>query len=63
MTRVGAEQHGVSHRRRRHAGDYPDGECILRSGRRAKLPPRGGEWIAVAITVALIAIALLAKAF
>lgn len=58
-TRRSAERHGAGHRRKAHFGDHPIGERIVRVPYRG---PRGSEWRVIAITAALIAIALIVKA-
>jgi hypothetical protein len=58
--RAGAEGHGVRHRRRRHDGDYPVGECIQRIAwispfaRAAAWRPSRGDAVAAAVAGLLV---------
>ncbi|MEH0402897.1 hypothetical protein ACFY7V_03660 [[Kitasatospora] papulosa] len=59
MTITGANRHGAVHRDKRHGGDHPDGEHIVHGA--AYRAPQGGEWMAVAIVLVLLAVGLLGK--
>ena len=58
--RAGAEGHGVRHRRRRHDGDYPVGECIQHIAwigpfaRAAAWRPSRGDAVAAAVAALLV---------
>lgn len=61
LTQEKARSHGEGHRNRFHGDDYPDGEYIEHSSRRAPRRPEKGEAVALAIVAVLVLAGLLHK--